>query len=116
MEHSAQIRSVGDTPVIDLQGRITLGESSARLREAAEQLFAEGKSRILLNMSGVPYIDSAGLGAIASCHVKARSAGGGVGLFEVSERVRDLLELTKLSEKVPVFADEKAALASIARL
>lgn len=113
MAEIAQIRSVGSTPVIDLQGKITLGETSTQVREATEQLLAQGKSKILLNMSAVPYVDSAGLGAIASCHVKARGAGGGISLFQVTERVSELLQLTRLNEKLSIFPNEEAALASI---
>ncbi|MGI8741883.1 MAG: STAS domain-containing protein [Bryobacteraceae bacterium] len=114
MAETAQIRSVGNTPVIDLQGKITLGESSTQVREATDQLLAQGKSRILLNMSAVPYVDSAGLGAIASCHVKALGAGGGISLFQVTQRVTELLKLTRMNEKLAIFPDEEAALASLA--
>ena len=113
MQETAQIRIVGSIPVIDLQGKITLGESSARVREVIDQLLAQGKSRILLNLSAVPYVDSAGLGAIANCHVKAHGAGGGISLCQVAPRVAELLQLTRLDEKLKIYQDEDAALVAL---
>lgn len=102
---------MGGFPIIQMKGKITLGQSCSKLRQAAEQLLEQGDSRILLNLEEVSYVDSAGLGAIASCHVKARAAGGGLNLFGVSGAVHELLVLTRLNEKIPVFPDEKAAIA-----
>ena len=114
MTESAQIRQVGSIPVIDLQGKITLGETSSKVREVIDQLLAEGKSRILLNLSAVPYLDSAGLGAIASCHVKAHAAGGSISLCQVSPRVAELLQLTRLNEKLKIYADEDGGVKALA--
>lgn len=113
MAEIAEIRQVAGIPVIDLKGKITLGDSSSRLREAIDQLLTQRQTRILLNMAEVSYVDSAGLGAIASCHVKAHAAGGGISLCQVSTRVNELLELTRLNEKLTVFPDEASALNSI---
>ena len=114
MTESAQIRQVGNVPVIDLQGKITLGETSTKVREVIDQLLAQGKSRILLNLSAVPYFDSAGLGAIASCHVKAHAAGGGISLCQVSPRVAELLQLTRLNEKLKIYSEEEAGVKALA--
>lgn len=110
MAETAHIRQVGSIPVIDLQGKITLGETSTKVREVIDELLAQGKPQILLNMLAVSYVDSAGLGAIASCHVKAHASGGGVSLCQVSPRVAELLQLTRLNEKLKIYADEDTGL------
>lgn len=116
MTETAEITRADGFPIIQMKGKITLGQSCSKLRQAAEQLLGQGDSRIFLNMGEVVYVDSAGLGAIASCHVKARAAGGSFNLFGVSGTVQELLVLTRLNEKIPVFPDQKAALAGIAPL
>jgi anti-sigma B factor antagonist len=113
VSETAHIRQVGSIPVVDLQGKITLGESSTKVRELIDNLLAQTKSRILVNMSAVSYLDSAGLGAIASSHVKAHGSGGGISLCQVSPRVAELLQLTRLDEKLKIFTDEDAALKAL---
>lgn len=113
MSETVQIRQVSSLPVIDLQGKITLGETSTKVREAIDGLIAQGQSRILLNMAAVSYVDSAGLGAIASCHVKSHNAGGSVSLCQVSPRVAELLQLTRLNEKLKIYSDEASGLKAL---
>ena len=113
MAETAEITRVEGVPIMVMRGKITLGQTCAKLRQAAERLLEEGEKCILLNMEAVDYVDSAGLGAIASSHVKAKSSGCSVGLFGVSSSVKELLVLTRLNEKIPIFNDQKAALAGI---
>lgn len=110
MADTAHIKQVGSIPVIDLQGKITLGETSTKVKQLIDELLVQGKPQILLNMSAVSYVDSAGLGAIASCHVKAHASGGSVSLCQVSPRVAELLQLTRLNEKLKIYADEETGL------
>lgn len=111
MAETAEITRVDGVPIIRIKGKITLGQSCTKLRQAAEQLLEDGENRILLDMEEVVYVDSAGLGAIASSHVKAKSTGGSLGLFGVAPAVQELLVLTRLNEKISIFIDQKAALA-----
>ena len=109
----ALIKQSGSAQVVQLKGKITLGQDCAKLRELADGFFDQGKTQIVLNLSGVDYVDSAGLGAIASCYVKARAAGGSLTLCNVSPAVEQLLVLTRLNEKISAFPDEDSALAGL---
>ncbi len=112
MSLKTTMREVGTVSVLDLSGKITIGEGDALLREQVHHLLEGGRSKILLNLEGVSYMDSAGIGELVACYKRAREKGGTVKLLRPSGKVQDLLVLTKLEEVFENFADEKAALAS----
>ena len=104
-------RSNGGTTILDLEGKIVLGEESTALREAIGRLLQDGRKSILLNMSGVTAIDSSGLGNLVSCYATARREGASIGLYGLSERVNDLMAVTKLVTVFELYEDEQAAIA-----
>lgn len=106
------VRQHGKVSVVELSGKITIGEGDVRLREAVEQLLKEGRKNVLLNLKGVSYMDSAGVGELVACKKRAAEKSGVIKLLNPSGRVYDLLQLTKLIEIFEVFKDERDALAS----
>jgi anti-sigma B factor antagonist len=106
------VRQIGKVSVIDLAGRITIGEGDIVLREKVTELLDAGKTHILLNLEKVKYMDSAGIGEIVACYKRAKDKQGIVKLLNPSGKVSDLLQLTKLEEVFDTFADEKEALVS----
>jgi anti-sigma B factor antagonist len=98
--------------IIDLSGRITLGEGSALLRETVKDLLGKGKKKILLNLADVNYIDSSGIGELVTAFTTARNHGGEVKLLHLTKKVHDLLQITKLYTVFDVHNDEVAAAAS----
>jgi anti-sigma B factor antagonist len=104
-------RTVDDILVVDCAGRIVFGEESAELRETVKKLIAQS-GRIVLNLGNVSYIDSGGLGTLVALYTTARNAGGSIKLANLTERVGDLLQVTKLLTVFEVFDSEKGALDS----
>jgi anti-sigma B factor antagonist len=115
MDLQTQTRQVGDVTVVDLRGRIILGEESASVREAVANLLSEGHVKILLNMSAVDYMDSSGLGMLVSSVASVRKAGGEMKLVNLSDKVDDLMEVTRLYTVFDIEDDEQKALASFER-
>jgi anti-sigma B factor antagonist len=107
-------RVVGDVSVIDVAGRITLGESTSALRENIRGLVGKGNKKILLNLSDVSYIDSSGIGELVSGFTTVTNQGGVLKLLGLTKRVKDLLQITKLYTVFEVFDDEAAAVRSFA--
>jgi anti-sigma B factor antagonist len=105
-------RQVGDIVVIDMSGRIALGEGSSMLREQVRQLTDKGQHKILLNLRNVGYVDSSGLGELVKAHTTALTHGGQLKLVDVSKRVGDLLRTTKLNMVLQIEPDEATALQS----
>lgn len=105
-------RQIGDVTVIDAAGRITLGEGSTTFREAIKDLVAKGRTKVLLNLGEISYIDSSGIGEMVSGFTSVSNAGGQLKLLNLTKRVQDLLQITKLYTVFEVFDDEAAALAS----
>lgn len=105
-------RQVGDVTVIDAAGRITLGEGSSTFREAIKDLVSKGEKKVLLNLGEVTYIDSSGIGELVSGFTTLSNAGGRLKLLNLTKRVQDLLQITKLYTVFEVFDDEAAGLAS----
>ena len=95
--------------MVVLKGKVTLGEASQSLRSTVEQLIAENCSKIVFDLGGVPFIDSAGLGALTLSYTKAKSAGGMLKLAQAQPRVKDALEMTRLTRIFPLFESEKEA-------
>jgi anti-sigma B factor antagonist len=106
------VRTVGQVSVVDLSGKITIGEGDVVLRDKVLELLEGGHSKIVLSFEKVTYMDSAGIGELVACFKKAREKGGTVKLLKPSGKVVDLLQLTKLYEIFDIFEDEAAAVAS----
>ena len=98
--------------ILDLDGRITVGEESSKLRETLRELTAGGAANVILNLRGVDYIDSTGLGALVVCFTSLRKAGGKMTLLNVSRRNIELLVFTKLATVFEIFNDEQQAVNS----
>ena len=107
-------RQVGDVTVIDVAGRITLGEGSSNLREGIREMLAKGNKKILLNLGEVTYIDISGIGELVSGFTSVANGGGQMKLINLTKRVKDLLQITKLYTVFEVFDDEAAAIRSFA--
>lgn len=105
-------REVDGVTVLDLSGRITLGEGSVQLRDAIRDLIGKGQQKILLDLGDVNYIDSSGLGELVSAYTSARNQGATVKLLKLTKKVHDLLQLTKLYTVFDIYDDEASAIAS----
>lgn len=105
-------RQVGDVTVIDAAGRITLGEGSSTFRDSLRDLTAKGNKKLLLNLGDISYIDSSGIGEMVSGFTSVTNQGGQLKLLNLTKRVKDLLQITKLYTVFEVFDDEAAAVRS----
>ena len=105
-------RQVGDVTVIDVAGRITLGEGSSVLRDAMRDLVSKNQKKILLNLGEVSYIDSSGIGELVSGFTTVTNSGGALKLLNLNKRVKDLLQITKLYTVFDVHEDEAGAIRS----
>lgn len=105
-------RHVGDVTVIDLQGKLTIGDGAELLRDTVASIVFQGDKKVLLNLAGVPYMDSGGLGELVRCSMVARKADGTVKLVNLTSRITDLLAITKLLNVFDTFDNEAEALAS----
>lgn len=112
MSMKFKTRQVDGVTVLDLSGRITLGEGSVTLRDAVRDVLAKGSKNILLNLGGVDYIDSSGLGELVSAYTTVKNAGGTLKLLQLTKKVKDLLQITKLYTVFDVEDDEATAIAS----
>ena len=108
----ATYREAGGVTVVDMGGRITLGEGSALLRKTIRDLLEEQRTLILLNLADVDYIDSSGIGELVSAYTGVKKRGGSLKLLQLTKKVHDLLQLTKLFTVFEVFSDETTALGS----
>ncbi len=102
-------REAGDVTILDLSGRVTLGEITIRLRDTIQELTQQGRSKILLNMADVSYVDSGGLGELTASFAAVGRPGGQLKLVNLSERVHGLLRITKLTT---IFEKEAPAVVS----
>src|SRR5512143_1809624 len=105
-------RNVGDVVVLDLKGKITLGEGDEQLKDKVNSLVNQGQKKILLNLEGVPYIDSAGLGEIVRTYTTVSRQGGSLKLLNLTKRIQDLLSITKLLTVFETFDSEGDAIRS----
>ena len=105
-------REVNDVVVIDLSGRVTMGEACAALRDEIHDEAGQGYKKVLLNLADVTYIDSAGLGELTAAYTTVKNRGGSLKLLNLTKRVHDLMQITKLYTVFDVYDDEKAAIAS----
>ena len=108
MQLRMSTRTVGSAMIVDCSGRLVFGEESASLRETVKKVLAQSP-KVVLNLHEVNYIDSGGLGTLVSIFTTARNAGGAIKLASLSQRVGDLLQLTKLVTIFEVFDNEEAA-------
>jgi anti-sigma B factor antagonist len=108
----ANTRQVDGVTVVDLSGRITLGEGSTILRDTVRGLLGRGQKKILLNLGDVNYIDSSGIGELVSGYTTVTNQGGQLKLLNLTKKVRDLLQITKLYTVFDVFDEETTAIRS----
>ena len=105
-------RLVGDVVLLDLQGKILIGEGDDQLREAVTKLADSGRTKILLNLAEVPYVDSAGLGEIVRCYTTVSRKGGKLKLLHLTKKIQDLLAITKLLTVFETYENEEEAIKS----
>lgn len=106
-------RNVGNITVLDISGRITLGEGNVMLREIVRELVDKGNSKIVLNLGEVQYVDSSGIGELVKAHTTVRNQGGQLRLVNLNQRVSDLLQMTRLSAVFDIEKDEASAIRSL---
>ncbi|MGH9544611.1 MAG: STAS domain-containing protein [Terriglobales bacterium] len=111
MQLKLSTRVVNGVTIVDCNGRIVFGEESALLRDTLKKLIGEN-SRVLLNLGGISYIDSGGLGTLVALYTTAQSAGGALKLINLTQRVDDLLQVTKLLTVFEVYDSEEKGLES----
>ena len=112
MTMKSSTRQVDGVTIVDLSGRITLGEGSTMLRDIVRDMIAKGNKKILLNLGDVTYIDSSGIGELVSAFTTVRNGGGELKLLNLTKKVHDLLQITKLYTVFDIKDDEAAAIQS----
>ncbi len=112
MSIQVSAHQVGDVTVVDVVGRITLGEGASTLRDSIRAAVAKGNKKILVNLGEVSYIDSSGIGELVSAFTSVTNQGGVLKLLGLTKRVKDLLQITKLYTVFEVFDSETSAVAS----
>jgi anti-sigma B factor antagonist len=111
----ASTRQVDGITIVDLSGRITLGEGSVVLRDTIKDLLGKGQKKILLNLGDVSYIDSSGIGELVSAFTSVRNQGGELKLLNLTKKVHDLLQITKLYTVFDVKDDEATAISAFSQ-
>jgi anti-sigma B factor antagonist len=106
-------RQIGDVTVLDISGRITLGEGNVMLREIVRELVDKGNRKIVLNLGEVQYVDSSGLGELVKTHTTVRNRNGQLRLVNLSKRIHDLLQMTRLAAVFDIEPDEASAIKSL---
>jgi len=114
MSLKMRTREANGVVIIDLSGQITLGEAGAAIRDEVRDQAGHGSSKILLNLADVTYIDSAGLGELTAAFMSVKNRGGELKLLNLTKRVRDLMQITKLYTVFDVHDDERKAIAAFA--
>ncbi len=112
MNVTTNIRQVGGVTIVDIGGRIELGEESAKVRDLIRELLRKGQKQILLNFGDVHYIDSSGLGMLVSTFTSVRRQGGELKLLNLTNKVSDVLQITKLYTIFDIMDDEATAVQS----
>ena len=115
MSMKVSTRQVDGVTILDLSGRITLGEGSVTVRDTIRDLLNKGEKHILLNLGDVSYMDSSGLGELVSAYTSVKNAGGELKLLNLTKKVQDLLQITKLYTVFDVKDDEASAVASFSK-
>jgi anti-sigma B factor antagonist len=112
MQLEIKERTLGEVVILELSGKITIGEGSVQLREAVSRLLEAGRNRIILNLSAVSYVDSSGIGELVSRYTTTKNTGGKLKLLNLPKKIKDLLMITKLLTVFEIYEDEQAALDS----
>jgi anti-sigma B factor antagonist len=112
MSLTIDTREVGKVTILDINGRIVLGDEIHSLRDAVRDLIAQGKKKIILNLDGVDYIDSSGVGELVGSFTTVRNAGGELKLMNLTQKVHDVLHVTKLYTVFDIKDDEFTAVKS----
>jgi anti-sigma B factor antagonist len=112
MSMKIKTRRVDGVTILDLSGRITLGEGSVTIRDAVRNVIATGSKKILLNLGDINYIDSSGIGELVSAFTTVRNGGGELKLLNLTKKVHDLLQITKLYTVFDIKDDERSAIAA----
>ena len=112
MSMAISARRLDDVEILDLAGRITIGEGTLMLRDKIQNMLDAGQTKFLLNLADVDYIDSSGLGELVSGFTTVKNQGGALKLLSLTHRVRDLMQITKLLTVFDVYDDESEALKS----
>jgi anti-sigma B factor antagonist len=112
MNMKIETRTVGDIKILDCSGRITLGEGTMAVRNTVRDLLKGDDKKIILNLAEVNYIDSSGIGELVSTYTTVTSNGGQLKLLNLTKKIHELLQITKLLTVFHVFDDEQATLAS----
>lgn len=112
MQLEIKERAVGEVVILDLIGKITIGEGSVQLRDAVSNLLDAGRNRIILNLGGVVYVDSSGIGELVSRYTTTKNAGGRLKLLNLPKKIKDLLMITKLLTVFEIYEEEEAAVNS----
>ncbi|MFZ0306761.1 MAG: STAS domain-containing protein [Candidatus Sulfotelmatobacter sp.] len=107
-----ETREVSHVTIVDIDGRITLGDETGQLRDTVRRLIAEGKKKIVLNLAKVDYIDSSGMGELVSSFTTVRNSGGELKLLSLTKKVRDVVQVTKLYTIFDIKDDEFTAIKS----
>ncbi|MHB1021106.1 MAG: STAS domain-containing protein [Acidobacteriaceae bacterium] len=115
MSMTVSTRQVDGVTILDLSGRITLGEGSVQLRDTVRELLAKGSRSILLNLGDITYIDSSGIGELVSAFTTVRNQGGELKLLNLTKKVHDLLQITKLYTVFDIKDDEASAIAAFGK-
>ena len=115
MSMKASTRQIDGVTIVDLSGRITLGEGSVVLRDTVKDLLGKGQKKILLNLGDVSYIDSSGIGELVSAFTSVRNQGGELKLLHLTKKVHDLLQITKLYTVFDVKDDEATAIGAFTK-
>jgi anti-sigma B factor antagonist len=112
MGMKASTRKVSDVTIVDLSGQIKLGEGTSVLRDNVKELLGKGQKKILLNLGNITYIDSSGIGELVSAFTSVRNQGGELKLLNLSKKVHDVLQITRLYTVFQVMDDEAGAIAA----
>jgi len=112
MQLEIKERALGEVVILDLIGKITIGEGSVQLRDAVSNLLDAGRNRIILNLGGVVYVDSSGIGELVSRYTTTKNAGGRLKLLNLPKKIKDLLMITKLLTVFEIYEEEEAAVNS----
>ncbi len=115
MSMKATVRQVDSVTVVDLSGRITLGEGCSQLRDLIRDHLGKGQKLVLLNLADVTYIDSSGIGELVSAYTAVSNQGGQLKLLNLTKKVHDLLQITKLYTVFDVHDDEARAIGSFGK-
>jgi anti-sigma B factor antagonist len=112
MQLEIRERAVGEVVILEMYGKITIGEGSVQLRDAVSNLLDSGRNKIVLNLGGVNYVDSSGIGELVSRYTTTKNTGGRLKLLNLPKKIKDLLMITKLLTVFEIYEEEQAALDS----